>query len=95
MNPMGFMQGGIITAAIDNTVSPFSYMLGPANITQSISTTFKRPIKQTDCFIMVTVSMLEKTETHVVMQAEVKNDSGKLMATGVAKCVFIKDRKTG
>jgi len=22
MNPMGFMQGGIITAAIDNTVSP-------------------------------------------------------------------------
>jgi len=27
MNPMGFMQGGIITAAIDNTVSPLSYML--------------------------------------------------------------------
>lgn len=60
MNPMGFMQGGIITAAIDNTVSPLSYMLGSANITQSISTTFKRPIKQTDRFIVVTASMIEK-----------------------------------
>jgi len=51
MNPMGFMQGGIITAAIDNTVSPLSYMLGSPNVTQTISTTFKRPVKKTDRFI--------------------------------------------
>ncbi len=38
--------------------------------------------------------MIEKTETHIVMQAEVKNDSGKLMANGIAKCVFIKNRKS-
>jgi uncharacterized protein (TIGR00369 family) len=93
MNPMGFMQGGIITAAIDNTVSPLSYMLGPTNITHSISTTFKRPIKKTDRFIVVTASMSEKAETYIVMQAEVKNDTGKLMANGVVKCVFIKDRR--
>ena len=41
MNPMGFMQGGIITAAIDNTVSPLSFMLGSPNVTQTISTTFR------------------------------------------------------
>lgn len=94
MNPMGFMQGGIITAAIDNTVSPLSYMLGSPNVTQTISTTFKRPVKKTDRFIIVEASMIEKTETHIVMQAEVKNDSGKLMANGIAKCVFIKNRKS-
>jgi len=94
MNPMGFMQGGIITAAIDNTVSPLSYMLGSPNVTQTISTTFKRPVKKTDRFIIVEASMIEKTETHIVMQAEVKNDSGKLMANGIAKCVLIKNRKS-
>ena len=94
MNPMGFMQGGIITAAIDNTVSPLSFMLGSPNVTQTISTTFKRPIKKTDRFVIVKASMIEKTETHIVMQAEVKSDTGKLMAYGVAKCVFIKNRKS-
>jgi uncharacterized protein (TIGR00369 family) len=94
MNPMGFMQGGIITAAIDNTVSPLSFMLGSPNVTQTISTTFKRPIKKTDRFVIVKASMIEKTETHIVMQAEVKSDTGKLMANGVAKCVFIKNRKS-
>jgi len=84
MNPMGFMQG----AAIDNTVSPLSFMLGSQNITQTISTTFKRPIKKTDRFIIVKASMIEKIETHIVMQAEVKNDSGKLMANGIPKCVL-------
>lgn len=93
MNPFGFMQGGIIVAAIDNTVSPLSYMLGPPNITQEISTAFKRPIKQTDRFIEVTARMLEKTATHIVMQAEVRNESGKLAAKGIAKCMFIKNRK--
>jgi uncharacterized protein (TIGR00369 family) len=94
MNPMGFMQGGIITAAIDNTLSPLSFMLGSPNVTQTISTTFKRPIKKTDRFVIVKAPMIEKTETHIVMQAEVKSDSGKLMANGVAKCVFIKNRKS-
>lgn len=93
LNPMGFMQGGIITAAIDNAVSPLSLMLSSANITQSITTTFKRPIKKTEPFIDVTAMMVEKTETHIVMQAEVRNAAGKLMAQGVATCVFIKDRK--
>ena len=32
INPFGFMQGGIIVAAIDNTIAPLSYILGPTNI---------------------------------------------------------------
>jgi acyl-coenzyme A thioesterase PaaI-like protein len=27
MNPLGFMQGGIIVAAMDNAIAPLSYML--------------------------------------------------------------------
>ncbi|MFZ2313783.1 MAG: PaaI family thioesterase [Methylobacter sp.] len=94
MNPLGFMQGGIIVAAIDNTIGPLSYMLAQPNITKEINTTFKRPITQSDRYIDVTASMIQKTSTHIVLQAEVRNEKGKLAATGIANCVFIKERKT-
>jgi uncharacterized protein (TIGR00369 family) len=93
MNPFGFMQGGIIVAAIDNTIAPLSYMLAPPNITKEISTTFKRPITQSDRYINVIASMIQKTSTHIVLQAEVRNEKGKLAAKGIANCVFIKKRK--
>ena len=93
MNPFGFMQGGIIVAAIDNTVSPLSYVLAPPNVTKEITTIFKRPIKSSEPFIDVIASMLEKTASYIVLQAEVRNQSGKLVAKGTAKCIFVKNRK--
>ncbi len=93
MNPFGFMQGGIIVAAIDNAVSPLSYVLAPPNITKEITTTFKRPIKQTDSYIDVIASLLEKTSTNIVLQAEVRKENGKLAAIGIANCVIINERK--
>ena len=92
-NPFGFMQGGIIVAAIDNTIAPLSYIVAPANITKEINTTFKRPITQRDRYIDVTASIIEKTSTHIVLQAEVRNEKGKLAAIGIANCVLIKERK--
>lgn len=93
MNPFGFMQGGIIVAAIDNTISPLSYVLAPPNVTKEINTIFKRPIKGSEPFIDVTASMLEKTATYIILQAEVRNESRKLVAKGTAKCIFVKNRK--
>ncbi len=93
MNPFGFMQGGIIVAAIDNTVSPLSYILAPPNVTKEITTIFKRPIKGSEAFIDVTASMLEKTASYIILQAEVRNESSKLVAKGTAKCIFVKNRK--
>ena len=93
MNPFGFMQGGIIVATIDNTISPLSYVLAPPNVTKEISTIFKRPIKGSEPFIDVTASMLEKTAAYIILQAEVRNESGKLVAKGTAKCIFVKNRK--
>jgi len=93
MNPFGFMQGGIVVAAIDNTVAPLSYVLAPPNVTKEITTIFKRPIKSSEPFIDVIASMLEKTESYIVMQAEVRNESGKLVAKGTAKCIFVQNQK--
>lgn len=92
MNPVGFMQGGIITAAIDNTISPLSYTLGPQNVTQVITTTFKRPVTKADRFIDVTATVGEIAEKGIRLGASVRNEQGKLVATAEAYCVYIKPR---
>ena len=93
MNPLGFMQGGMIVAAIDNTISPLSYTLGIPNITKEISTQFKRPVYKTDSYIDVIATILSTTSENIVLEADVRNEKGKQVATGLATCVFIKERK--
>lgn len=92
-NPFGFMQGGIITAAIDNTVSPFSYVIAPPSITKEIVTKYKRPVKFGEKYIDVTATLLDKDEKNLVLQGKVRNEMGKIVALGVATAVFIKARK--
>lgn len=94
MNPFGFMQGGIIVAAMDNTISPLSYVSAPPNITKEINTTFKRPIKENDRFIHVVATVVKKTTSNIILHAEVLNEKGKLAAKGVANCVFIKGMRS-
>ena len=89
-NPFGFMQGGILVAAMDNTISPLSYVVAPPSITKEIVATYKRPIKPCNHFIEVVATVIEKTATHISLQAEVMNENGKLAAKCVANCVFIK-----
>ncbi|NOQ17472.1 MAG: PaaI family thioesterase [Methyloprofundus sp.] len=92
MNPFGFMQGGMIVAAMDNTIAPLSYIVAPPNITKEFNTAFKRPITPKDEYIEVIASIIERTATQIILQAEVSNAKGKLAATGIATCVFIKAR---
>jgi len=41
----------------------------------------------------VTASIVEQTLTHIVLQADLRNEKGKLAAKAIAHCVFIKGRK--
>ena len=90
MNPFGFMQGGIIVAAMDNTISPLSYASAPPGITKEISTEFKRPVKQADKYIDVVATVIERTSSCILLQAEALNEKGKLVAKCLASCVYIK-----
>ena len=91
MNPSGYMQGGVIVAAVDNTISPLSYVIAPPNITKEICTTFKRPIKASDRFIEVVATIVEKTTANIKLQANVMNEKGKLAAIGIAHCSIIRE----
>ena len=90
MNPFGFMQGGILVAAMDNTISPFSYASGPPSITKEITTEFKRPVKRVEKYIDVMATVVEKTSSCILLQAEVLNEKGKLVAKSLANCVYVK-----
>ena len=89
MNPFHLMQGGMITAAIDNTVSPFGYTIAKTHLTKEIITQYKRPIRQRDKYITVNASLDEMLEDTMILKAEVRNEENKLAAKAWVKCVFI------
>ncbi len=91
MNPFGFMQGGILVAAMDNTIGPLSYVSAQPSLTKEIHTEYKRPIKQSDKFIDVVATVTKKTTTSITLQAEVFNENGNLAAKCVANSIYIKN----
>ena len=90
LNPFGFMQGGILVAAMDNTTSPLCYASAPPSITKEITTEFKRPVKRVEKYIDVVATVIEKASSYILLQAEVVNEKGKLAARSLANCVYIK-----
>lgn len=92
-NPYGFMQGGMVVAAMDNTLAPLSYLLSPASITNNIDTTFVRPVKMAFEFIFVTAILIGKTPMQIHLRAEVKNPKGRLLAFSTSSSSVIRKRK--
>lgn len=78
-NPMGYMQGGMITAAIDNTFGPLSFMVAPPSVTTQLNTSFIRPVKPDDEFIYVEAQVTELTRRQLFMTAQVKNAEDKVL----------------
>lgn len=90
-NPMGHMQGGVIVAAIDNTYGPLSYLVAPPSATTQINTQYIRPVLAEDKFIEVSASLIERTQTQILMRAEVRNEKKKLVAVSQATHQIIRN----
>lgn len=82
-NPYGFIQGGIITAAIDNTMGALSFLISPI-VTMNINVNFIRPIQRKDEFMLVKASVTEKTKNFVYSKAEVYSKDGKIKASATS-----------
>lgn len=88
-NPMGHMQGGMIVAAIDNTIGPLSFLVAPPSVTTQLNTTYIRPVTGQDESIVVTGRVIERTRGYLFLMAEVTNAVGKLVAVSYATCSII------
>ena len=88
-NPFGHMQGGMIVAAVDNTIGPLSMLEASPSVTSQLNSTYIRPITKDQQYIYITATVVEKTKRNIHIQADVRNEAGSLCVKCFASCSII------
>ena len=88
-NPMGYMQGGMIVAAIDNTLGPLSYLVAPPSVTTQLNTSFIRPLGPDDAHVTVRGWVVERAGRQLFLAAQARTDAGKTVALSQATCQIV------
>ena len=86
-NPVGFMQGGLITAAVDNTMGPLSYLVAPPGVTTELATSFLRPVTPRTAYIEVEARVVARAGRQLYLSAQVFNPDGGIVA--VSRATFV------
>lgn len=81
LNPFGNVQGGMVAAAIDNTLGPLSMLIAPLNFTRLFEVKYRQIIKQNYGHMVVTGYFLEQIKRQLFFSADVKDPSGTILAT--------------
>ena len=85
LNPYDTMQGGMIAAAVDNTIGPLSVLVAPPNVTRRLRMTYSRPVTLEIGHIVVRAELLERDERWLFFRAEVHSPEGQRLARSRAK----------
>jgi uncharacterized protein (TIGR00369 family) len=92
-NPLGMMQGGMITAAIDNAYGPLSFMVGPPSVTTHMHTEFVKAVTPDNAHIDVEARVVEITRRLLYLSARVTNPNGEVVALGTASFMFLRGQR--
>jgi acyl-coenzyme A thioesterase PaaI-like protein len=84
LNPYGTMQGGMIIAAVDNTIGPLSLLVAAASVTRRLEMKYSRSVSLADKFILVRACFVEQKRRHLYFEATVASPGGVAVATGKA-----------
>lgn len=84
LNPYGTMQGGMVAAAVDNTLGPLSMLVAPPNVTRRLEMTYSRPITPDMEYIVVTGRFLGREGQRLRFRADVHDRNGKRLARAKA-----------
>ena len=85
LNPYGMMQGGMVAAAIDNTIGPLSALIAPANVTRRMEVKYSRSITKAIGSIIVVARLVERKDRWLTFSAEVKDPQDQRLANAKAK----------
>ena len=85
LNPYGMMQGGMVAAAIDNTIGPLSALVAPANVTRYMELKYSRAVTPEMGSITVTAQLIERQGRWLTFKGVVKNPQGHRLARAKAK----------
>jgi acyl-coenzyme A thioesterase PaaI-like protein len=81
LNPYGTMQGGMIAAAVDNTLGPLSVLVAPPNVTRRLEITYSRPEMG---YLIVTAQLLDRQGRRLFFRAKVRSPAGQSLARAKA-----------
>jgi acyl-coenzyme A thioesterase PaaI-like protein len=84
LNPYGTMQGGMIAAAVDNTLGPLSMLVAPPNVTRRLEMTYSRPVTPDLARIRVVGRLLERKGRRLIFRADVYDSEGLRLARAKA-----------
>ena len=88
-NPLGFMQGGFIAAALDNTIGPFSFLIAPPSVTSQLSLSYLRPVARENAWLICEATVIERTRKTLYLAGVARGDDGKVAAMAQAVCQLI------
>ncbi|GAB4345400.1 MAG: hypothetical protein Kow00117_22940 [Phototrophicales bacterium] len=83
-NPFGYMQGGMLVAAMDNTIGPLSFMVAPPNVTTQLNISYIRPVTAETPYIIVEATVKEQTRKMLFIEARALNPEGKVLCIAQA-----------
>jgi acyl-coenzyme A thioesterase PaaI-like protein len=84
LNPYGIVQGGMLAAAVDNTLGPLSMLVAPPNVTRQLEVKFSRPARVELDYMQVTGHVVEIDPPWLHLRAEVRDPAGQLLAKAKA-----------
>ena len=84
LNPYGAVQGGMVAAAVDNTLGPLSMLVAPPNVTRILEMKYSRPVTPELESITVKAKFLDRDGQLLYFRAEVRDMDGKLLARAKA-----------
>jgi uncharacterized protein (TIGR00369 family) len=92
-NPMGYMQGGMIAAAVDNAIGPLSFLVANANVTKTMEMNYLRPIPASVTEITVRAAFQSQNGRELVFVADVLRGDGSVLATARSVNILLKGNR--
>lgn len=84
LNPYGTLQGGMVAAAVDNTLGPLSMLVAPPNVTRRLQMKYSRPVTPDLGYITVQGKLVARDGRWLTFSAEVRAPDGALLARAQA-----------
>jgi hypothetical protein len=78
------MQGGMVAAAIDNTIGPLSVLVAPPNVTRHMELKYSRAVTPQTGYITVIAQLLERDGNWLTFKAEARDPQGKRLVRAKA-----------
>jgi len=89
LNPYGYMQGGMIAAAVDNTIGPLSVLVAPVNVTRTLEMKYSLPVTLDTREILVEAKFSRRDGDWLHFLADVRDAGRQRLARARAVHVII------